>query len=246
MQEDHEQSAALSKPRAAHLNATDMLHVLTTALVPSFRQLVSRRVEAKNEETQRGVSPETDPSAGTSKSSSSLFSIPAGAIPEKAADMPEQPECPSAAVEAQVAARIAATGVRPENPCDPSEEPGSPTAADDMAEDTAAAAAAAADGGQKEQMRISPLAALTMLDMKKARVSMTGDRCDEEGGLGSVCSNSPMSRTGSISTDALTDALRKLVTAGKEDDSEGVDRVCLSFFFLRCTRCFILFHMYFS
>lgn len=236
MQEDEEETTSL-RPRQDHLNATDMLHVLTTALVPSFRQLVSRSGHAA-EEPDRGVSPETD-AHGTSKSSSSLFSIPAGATPEKASDSPEQPETASAAVEAQVAARIAVTGVRPDNPCDPSElESAAVDSVGDVAatptpEPTAATPAPATarvpgrDLVQAGTVGVSPLAALTMMDMRKARKSMAGDGCEEEGPEGSIGSSSPVSRTGSISADALTDALRKLVIAGADDGSDGVEEVCL-------------------
>lgn len=225
MQEDQEDSTSL-RPRAAHLNATDMLHVLTTALVPSFRQLMSRDVEPEVED-KRGVSPESD-ARGTSQSSSSLFSIPAGAIPEKASEGPEQPQTASAAVEAQVAARIAATGVRPDNPCDPSE---SESVAIDAVDEPGATTTIAAPAPvheepvQREAMGVSPLAALTMMDMRKARESATGDGYDDEGPQGSIGSSSPLSRTGSISADALTEALRKLVIAGAEDGAEGVEEV---------------------
>jgi hypothetical protein len=217
MQED-EQSVGLLLGRAAHLNATDMLHILTTALVPSFRQLVSRSADAEAAaaaaaQKPRGDSPETD-AHGTSKSSSSLFSIPAGAIPERASDLPEQPQDASSVAEAKAAARIAATGVRPDNPCvDLDSHP---------AVDADAAAPAVATA-QIDQPGGSKLAALTITNMKKARHSMTGAPCDED--TGSVGSCSPMSHTGSISTDALTDALRKLVLAGAQDGSEGVEEV---------------------
>lgn len=217
-----------------------MLHILTTALVPSFRQLVSRSADAEAaaaaeqaaQDARRGVSPETD-AHGTSKSSSSLFSIPTGTIPEKASDLPERPQDASAVMEAQVAARIAATGVRPDNPCDPSE---AESAAGDMVEEARAASGAAQPEAEASsaQRGVSKLAALTMLDMKKARESMTGECDDDIGPQGSVCSGSPMSRTGSISTEALTDALRKLVIAGAQDGSEGIEEVLILPPYLLC------------
>lgn len=204
------------------------------------------------------ASPNGVPTLGTSKSSSSLFSIPAGSL-EKTASMAEPLQDASSAAEEQSAAQIAATGVRPDNPCDSglygaesiavdaSPEPvdmvDSVDAVDAMhpvdASPEPAAPATPAEvqkeeeepcAEQQERLSVKPLAALSIMDMKAAREleSSTGGitgGIEDCGPEGSARSGSPMSHAGSINADALTDALRKLMTAGAGEGEEGLEEV---------------------